>query len=94
MIILNRIAELIIKYRNNSISPAETNELNNWVEQRTENFLLFLELIDDEYLHKASAAMFEGDKNTNWKKIEQQISQPAPAEPCPKAECLPKKRYG
>jgi hypothetical protein len=94
MIILNRIAELIIKYRNNSISLAERNELTSWVGQCTENFLLFLELIDDEYLHKACTVMFEGDKNANWKKIEQKISQSVPDEVCPDAGYLPKKRYG
>jgi hypothetical protein len=79
---LSRIAELIIKYRNNTINPAESHELNRWMDQRTENFLLFLELLDDEYLHKTSTIMFEGDKSANWKKIEQKISQTMPHDPC------------
>jgi hypothetical protein len=94
MIILNRIAELIIKYRNNCITPEERNELSKWLGQRTENFLLFLELIDDEYLHQACTIMFEGDKNTNWKKIEQKISQTLTDEPFPKTDFSPKKMYG
>ena len=73
MIILNRIAELIIKYRNSNINVDELGELGKWVAQHTDHFLLFLELIDDDYLHNACTIMMEGDRQSNWKKIEQKI---------------------
>jgi hypothetical protein len=73
MIILNRIAELIIKFRNSSISTDELKELYQWVAQRFEHFELFREMTNDEYLHKACAIIMEGDKRANWKKIEQKI---------------------
>jgi hypothetical protein len=73
MIIHNRIAQLIIKYRGNDITQEERKELSQWVSERDGNFLLFLELIDDEYLHGECEKLMEGDRQANWKKIEQKI---------------------
>jgi hypothetical protein len=93
MIILNRITELIIKYRNSSIASDERKELHQWVARRTEHFLLFLDLIDDDYLHKECIIMLEGDKNANWKKIEQKILPTLSDASCPKPDCSQNHHY-
>jgi hypothetical protein len=73
MIIHNRIAELIIKYRDNDITPDERMELSQWIAGRESHFQLFLELTDDNYLCMECEKMLAGDRETNWKKIEQKI---------------------
>jgi hypothetical protein len=73
MIIHNRIAELIIKYRGNDITQDERRELSTWIAGRDSRLQLFLELIDDNYLHVECEKMLEGDREANWKKIEQKI---------------------
>jgi hypothetical protein len=73
MIIHNRIAELIIKYRADDITPDEEMELSQWIARRDSHFQLFLELTDDNYLHMECEKMLEGNREANWKKIEQKI---------------------
>ena len=44
------IAELIYKYRNNTLSESESDELNTWIAKSNANRQLFSELLDDEAL--------------------------------------------
>lgn len=73
MIIHNRIAELIIKYRASDITQDERMELSQWITERDSHFQLFMELLDDNYLHMECEKMLGGNREANWKKIEQKI---------------------
>lgn len=48
----HRTAYLITAYIQQNLSPAERNELDNWVGDSKENLLLFEELTDDKQLNK------------------------------------------
>ena len=50
MIIVNRVAELIIKYRSSDLTKAELQELGDWLGQSFEHLYLFRDLTDDDYL--------------------------------------------
>lgn len=97
MIIVNRIAELIIKYRNSDLTKEELTELRQWLARRDEHVLLFCDLTNDNYLYAECARMLEGDIASSWKKIEQQLfntlSHTPPREEMPR-EIPPEKTGG
>jgi hypothetical protein len=73
MIIVNRIVELIVKYRSSDLTKKERRELREWLDQGNGHYQLFCELNDDKYLYDECAKMLEGDKAASWKQIEQKI---------------------
>lgn len=73
VIIVNRIAEIIIKCRNNSITSEEQIELDLWVVQHDDHMPLLQQLKDDDYLCSECAKMRAGNQASNWKKIKKHI---------------------
>lgn len=69
-----RIAQLISGFLEGRLSPADRQELDNWIAASKENLLLFEELTDEDNiassLHYFSGLDVEGSREKTWDKIQ------------------------
>jgi len=70
----HRIAYLIATFIQDKLSPAEREELDNWVGDSKENLLLFEELTDDKQLSKTLKWFHKLDVEKAKKRVHEKIS--------------------
>ena len=75
----SRIASLIVGNMQHNLTNEERQELNTWLQEGGENFLLYEELMDEEKLGEALDEMHAIDQESAYAKLSQRLLSNAPA---------------
>jgi transmembrane sensor len=72
----SHIATLIIRHMQDSITDDERTELESWLREDGENYLLYEELMDDEKLGRALDEMHSVDYDAAYEQLSQKLNLP------------------
>jgi transmembrane sensor len=74
----SRIASLIIKRMQDSLSPQEQAELEAWLHEDSDNYLLYEEMMDENNLGSQLEELQSVDHESAYQRLASQIFQPTP----------------
>jgi transmembrane sensor len=74
----SQIASLVVKYMQDNLSPQEQAELDTWLQEDSENYLLMEEMMDDNKLGKSLSELQSYDHDAAFQRLNERISNTTP----------------